>query len=530
MRRRIIVAILLTSFIANVLTPAAAPRVVQRKATAPPSRVKATFCMIFEDSQADIWDAIKAGVFDGFPIGISVIPNRLLRADTTNLALSVYECRAAMKRGHEIVSGGHNEPASLFHGTTGDVAQGDFTNYNAFRQEIIGGFLGIRDTLLLGTPRIHSWSNSSATQELKAIVAEVFEYATVGDQTATSHATRPIEWYPLRTLNHGTAQNTGISLTYGIVGDPFEIEQSMSEQNSMAQCQAFIRRAVQTKGLNVLLAHEPNDWNAGLGGGADYSSLRAFLSWMKTNYIDTGLLQVLRPSDAFDLYYNTPLSPTANMIPDDFADIDGNGAVDFMFSGSGSTITAPQIVVSPTGGYAGGAVATLNWAGAGTGGSFWEGVTGDQAWEAGRCQWQVYNRKGMAVRFEIFAQIDPGVDATYVGERIGVTFGGPFERIWNRWGGSSALVWANSSVAEYVSITTADALEPPTFVFAANDVVGTKWVHVVASWPTPPRSDYVFINLWKTAGLDANAVRISKPRVTFYPYVPPLTQLYTTRP
>lgn len=513
--------------------------------------------MIWEDNRAEVFDS--SGIFTGVQQGIGVSPNAVINGDTNGTVMSITKLQALVKRGNwEVTSGGWDEPDSIG-SSTGPLRTGKMESYSAWKQNVLGGFYGIRDTLdqygyNFGAPRIHSWSQSSANYYTKRWVGTVFEFATQNANFADGLLQRPNTSWPAHSLTPSVGSGVAareLAALPGYAPDRYEILQSIGDTASEDQWKDSITRAVQTKGLVVFLGHNPVTANTTLGGG---TALRDMMSWIDSIYVQPGLLIIAKPSDAFDAYYNRPISPSANWahgnfpsydtydVSDDDPDPDEFTAGRTMLADISGTFTAyPDSVYSYAQqgnsvsgsvnyGHSGKGYATLDWAGIGDANNNFGSGSGQavsQPWMTTNLMFYSYVPQGAtSAKFEFWATVDASIHTFAAGDSMGVVPGTLMLQNNNNWGLAERVVQLNGTEdngTAFVNFpdgatgTSGTATNrTPAFVFTAGDTLGGNWRHFQATVDIIPGfSDIFVVKFWKEGSFESGAVCISDYSLTY---------------
>jgi hypothetical protein len=325
---------------------------------------RATVCIVVDD-QSKEWSQGTVGSpavsirticrQNGIRLGFSLSASLPLfgQRDTTSVAsgtLSVWNLAGLIRDGHEIGSGGRTEPGTWFHGDTGKLATGAYTiaELDATMEDHFAGQLRcMQDTLgpIMGVQLPPaSWHSSSNSSEAyitsKYAAAAGFDYVVVFPNTmsvGSGQGSRPNELYPLNSARWGMwgtggAGGSRIAAIPGVHNSPFEILSCIGESSDTAATYKALRHAEQTGGLVVVNIHKATTWEATLQGNSGFKTLCELIK----SRVGAGRLQVLTPSEAFDLYYATPISPELNFVSPNLQDLDGDTHLDWWFANSGS--------------------------------------------------------------------------------------------------------------------------------------------------------------------------------------------------
>lgn len=568
---------------ANILV---AQQAATLASSAPRDSLVGMITFIYDDVVAEQWDSIKIfqpakagpGTYPAsynwnYSFGVAMEPQNVLYGDSTN-SLSPANVRAMNGRGVDFGTVGWDEKASLWSGQTGKVATGAFTSLNAFedmfsraRQRSTLDSLGIT-----AQPRWVSWSNSSQTAYQKAIVSKLgYEFGYGPSESASgasTQGTRPnqnyalFEWSGADTLMTGSA----VACTPGWQTDRYEILQCLGEGNSSIQTKRAIWRAIQTKGLCVVILHRPSSWKTSLtasaadtlGYGGKLNCMSRVL-WFCNRYVQAGLLRVVTPSEAADWFYNRPISPGANWTFSNFRDVDRSIHTapttqyrhdNWMSFTSNSSLYArpvPKALLSnPTaGGYGGKNYVKMNWTTSSR--NVWARASA-RPWNQNNSTLWVVPPKGgeWTAHFEVFAIQDTTVASgtTAAGDSIGVTFTAVragFTNNFNILQSGTSNLWPMFSTTDLTpsgvltgEFSTSTRFNAGADQFGnvwkfevANNTIarGTsgrkEWLHVVTSWEYPGNADILFVSVWHGTNNASGEIRLSNPHLSFSKNSPP---------
>jgi len=542
----------------------------------------ATVCFVIDDQSKEFWGqanhasdsllinntgAAKKSIRDllqqyeikpGFSIGAYYVQH----SDTASLILSPANLRSMRARGWEMGSGGWDEK-TWFSGTQ-LIARGNYTQAQlntAMRQHFYGNMLAMRDTLGIGAPRFHSWSQSSAC----ALLLPWFKQAGLEYGVSTLEAIfsgdagagkRPHTSFSLFMTQHGTwgtggASNRYVSAAPGIHESQYEICGVLSEVSDTAQTYETLRRAMQTRGLVVWNAHKFSTWETNL---QQQDGVQDVLEWIAARVAE-GRMRVLIPSQAFDIYYKAPISPSAVFYTDNFQDLDGEGHRDFWFEGAGLYAAGDTALLKLAAGtirHGGKRAYSLNWAeGASVGvPPIASTSVNDSTFDmnnAGMCVVPPQGG-GWTAEFEIWVCADSianattklsgaltgGLDQT-LNREVGVMFWAFAEHYNNRWGVTNQPNFDNMSrfdtggaaVSRFPIWTSHGDVTAGTGQIWPNNCIRLQrrnavqradhtWSHLIATYDVPEGADYLVISLWKDILLKANAVYVSDYKLRFY--------------
>jgi len=517
------------------------------------------FTIVVDDNLAE-WslDSIpnytQIALDNGIGIGFTMEVEQLGKAGV----LTRGQAQALYAAGCEMGTAGYDEISKMYNGDVSLLAQGyTAAQEDSFYNNIRRGVLAQRDTLGMGQPRFHSYSNSSGCRVTAlACINNGIDYGVSSWLAPTPSGSFDAD------NGEGFRNNADYNNTYSRFGawgnsyykgvsigtsaggakmsanrfwrpNRYEIAQNIAESSSFAIWRSTLVRAAQTGGLVVLNLHRASDCETATG--ATWDSL---MTMIKEDFIDTGLMVSENPSNAFDRYYKRFPGPYTNMVPDNFADIDADTYLDNWVANRATWSAADTAKIKPwgtaTSGHNGKKAYSLNWTGSEGGTAMISGQTVNDAWEGTKAMLasQVPKGGGWLARFEVWIAADSaGAGYTSIsGDTVGVTFYGQIEGYTNRWGSSSPNLesWgasATGSGANFPTFSSHDvygALGPATGQYtrlgARNNLSrpnGKEWNCFITTWEVPEYVDYIFVSIWKGTQSPANGIVISDYSLTF---------------
>lgn len=542
---------------------------------------------------------IDAMTDNGIKFGLNMEMYTVLNGDTTATYISIWDAKALQNRGAEIGTAGYRELTSLYNQFRGAVSTGDslgvgVSPLDSFVVNIQRGVLAQRDSTYNGVgfgvaPRYSVNSNSSASWAVNyALAANGIEYGFAGGTTPSgvssadgAHAYSYRPWGPIESqlVNFGMfgangdgagtpggSYQTPLPIIRGRLPNRYETVNNLYETLDFKGWKNRLDRAAQFGGAAIFVGHSPRTVGASLtditpSGGTDaLSRFDSLCTFIKTNYIDTGLLLSKIPSDGMDYFYKRPIGPLVNFIPDDFADIDGDTHVDFWFNGRGLTVSLEDtaLIYPHTARYLGHPSMVLNWGSTlaqmfptftGTGNyrtlSQWApGSQGTALTTSNQKIWYQTNAmcvaipplgEGWVARFEVAAIVDTVASgySSVTGDSLGISFmtlsqgyqdqilsGGSVpdwkNTVYRTQSGSDSN-WRDYSWRAYSSIGPVSGRHLVT-LGSRNALYrdNSEWVILQAEYRVPAYCDYVVVSIYKSVTLPAGAVVISNPRLTFY--------------
>jgi hypothetical protein len=519
------------------------------------------FTWIIDDGEAGLWNNAGDVWVDSFKVynqvaTVSVIGWNALQAssgDSTSY-LADYKLRALVNRGWEMQGHGYSpgrDASGAAPGTKGlwrsnGVAD---TVEAMHRGEVLpvdydrDARLCRQSLIMMGLPPPRGWSspNYSTTQVYKeALAKNKFDFGFQPDGNATGQSGGGSQdrynWLTEVYFSDAT-KIRGIAAYPNVLPPRYEIQQSTGEADSEGAFRQMVWDGIAKRGSWVTcIFHSPQDFEA--GPVSQFENLLAFIDSVQT----IGLIDVMTASDAFDLFYNTPIGESANFIYPNFPDHNNDGVADGMLNikdridvGLGlATFTSPgtrdsvfhslNCSAKNHGAMGQGYAAIFNGPTA-TSANMW-GSTVDQWFQSLDVTWQLPNAwRGNTIVYECWVQIDPSiedVDGTPLSgsDSVAVVFYAAKEKKWNQRGVTSDKYiyvarndWSsgNADQDNWCSMNpwTGQTFYSNFVTMEPADTVGGDFQHLYGTWVVPTDADYVRACFVKDSRFDAGSVRIS---------------------
>jgi len=505
------------------------------------------FTWVFDDGIQAMWDS--STVFDTYnqPVSIAIISKFQTNGanqDTTTY-ISADKVRALEARGWEIVNHGWSHHMDDFGSDSGAVATGKFEGITSFQDDIVNGFLALRDTIGVAAPRAYSCPYNGTWPNTMRILSQYhdcalapYTHTSTGGNASASY--RQCTDYPIY-----AAYKTALTAYPGVFQGPYELAQVLNDNPNIPsfagsvwrEFRAGVLKGVALRGSWVMyVGHSPVA--LATNTGQSVATICAFIDSLQT----AGKLRVMNMSAAYDLACRTPIGPGANWIYENFDDTDSDGVVDGVDIDAAKrrwdvTVYADSVYADSTGGNAhtgtanfghgGYGYATLDWDVGGTRSDHFNNTPAARSWFGREAEYIMRKPSGSGwlIKFDVFAQVDPAIDKpnatfhTTNSESLGVCFYGYYERMWNRWGSDKDLVYGDATRiqhSEWMSNRYNGFPAPGNFaLFEPGDTVGGTWKHLIGTWRVPDDVDWVYVDIWKDSGLLSEAVRISNPNISW---------------
>jgi hypothetical protein len=516
---------------------------------------------VIDDAQRKLWDGTTNWV-DSFAVynqvgTFSVIAWVALHGDTSSATgvMSPDKLRASTARGWDCQGHGYApafdqsgpswQPniwrASGTPDTIRAMHRGE-VNYQDYLRDAQRCYAAF-DTLQLPPPRGWSSPNYSTTNIYKRALATVgYEFGFQPEGNATGETGGGTQYrYNFLSEVYFACQIKirGIAAYPNVLPPRYEIQQSISEDDSEAEIRQAIWDGVANKGSWItFIMHSPQAFETA-NPGENFEDILAFVDSMQT----IGLIRVMTAKDAYDLFWNTPISEAANFVYPNFPDYNSDGILDMMdqtrdrvdfgnglnnYSTPGTrdsvfhnlNCTAKNHGVMGQGYtvmYNGPSATWSNWNGSSAPHAYW--------WENADIRYELPNAfRGKTIVCEFWAQIDPAIEDVSGtplsgADSIGVVFYASAEKNWNYRGVTSARFqdvvtndFSSSALQKeaWISFSSWATTYYGNFqTFEPADTVGGDWQHVYGTWRVPEDTDYVYICPIKDSRFDAGSVRIS---------------------
>jgi hypothetical protein len=473
-------------------------------------------------------------------IGLGVIGSRVTSTTDTITGggfLSAWDLQRAVEDyGWEL--GNHiwanNEGGVSWFSTSpvGAILDGSLTDARVWDM-VRGGYLALRDSLDAITgydfpaPRFFVHPGLVHFPMYRAIVASMHDFSYSGSLWNAGGSRSEV--FALRYQEGFVGGVISATGTVGLHADPHYLSRQIIESTARAGGRASILKLMYRKEWINVAGHTAELF----GSGSDWS-LSEIVQFVDS-LVTAGRVRIVTPSEGYDIMFKRPKASTVNVVWKNFdgaGDEAGNTLPAFVAVGSEVTFTTrdsiqqdgtsidPHTVANggwgPLNGYA-----VMSWDQLGAG--FARDGSGTKGpWTRENWVYSVPNESdgNDFIRVEFMAQVDPAVDATPVGDSIGVSFLGTMIKdpedfvngaIWSADAGSADP--ADTKFWRSWSVGTTKLGNWQTFT---NDhVVGTQWMQCVFKWRAPSRPEHIRFNIWKGARTPEDAVWVSNMHVSW---------------